>query len=380
MPISLEDYKKQFFHGAGQAKIHMNNAGLAPISWPAAQKIKNWAERFYQEGFYTDHDYMEDVAQARGHLARLIGCEPTELAFFQSTAGAVSQVAFGFGLKKEDEVVLWDQEYSSNLYPWQEACQRVEAKLVMVPSLGNLATPIEGLLRACTKKTKIVSLSWVQFQTGARSDVPRLVKECHARGIFVFVDVMQGLGLHEFHFKDWAVDAVGGGSHKWLTSPVGVGFLALRLEHLQKFKPLTVGSATYGSCDDPASLECLPKKDVSRFEAGSKQVLEITALGSSCNLILEVGVKTLEQETLRLSRLLRHGLERQGFYVHSPYPSEDHQSAIVNFSGKNLQRVQQLLQQHPVNFALRGPGLRLSPHAFNTDDEVQTILRLLEKV
>lgn len=374
----LKEYKQQF---ARTELVHLNNAGLAPICRPAMEKIKYWGERFYREGFYTDHDYMQDVFHTRQNLARLIGCQSDEIAFFQSTAGGVSQIAFAFDLKAGDEVVVWDQEYSSLIYPWQEACSRRGALLKAIPSLPDLSTPYEKLLEACTEKTKVVALSWVQFQTGAMTDVKSLVEACHARGIFVFVDVMQGLGIHEFDFKNWGVDAIAGGSHKWLTSPVGVGFLALRKEHLKKFKPLTIGSGTYGTCDDPADLACTPKTDATRFEAGSKQVLEITALGASCGLILQAGVKHLEEEVLRLSALLRSGLDAAGARIHSP--STQQKSSIVNFtigSSKDMDFLKENLKKNSINFAMRGPGLRLSPHAFNSDEDIKKVLEVIKLV
>ena len=195
---------------------------------------------------------------------------------------------------------------------------------------------------------------------------------------FLFVDVIQGLGIHPFDFKNWGVDAAAGGSHKWLTSPVGVGYLALKKEHLSHFKLLNVGSATYGTCDDPALLECIAKNDVSRFEAGSKQVLEITALGASCDLIHEVGIAIIEKEVLRLACKLREGLEDLGFQIHSPYALDSLITPMVNFSGKDMGKTKLQLAGHPVNFAMRGPGLRLSPHAFNTDDDIQMVLGLLQ--
>lgn len=374
---SLADFKNQF---SKSGKIHLNNAGLAPISRPALEKLNHWSQRFYQDGFYSDADYMADVLHSRQSLAKLIHCHAEEIAYFQSTAGAISQIAFGFGLKKDEEVLLWDQEYSSNLYPWQEACKRSGAHLKMLVSRPDLATPVSEIITAASPRTKILAISWVQFQTGARTDIKSLVEECHRRGIFVVVDVMQGLGLHEFDFAAWNVDAVAGGSHKWLVSPVGVGFLALRREHLSRFSPLSIGSATYGSCDDPAALACAPKQDASRFEAGSKQVLEITALGASCDLILEVGVASIEAEILKLSGILRKGLRELDFEIHSPTPEAS--TSIVNFSSSRypLEKIKKALAVHPVNFAQRGPGLRLSPHAFNSEDEMNTVLEILGKI
>lgn len=364
---TLEDYKKEFFRD--NIRLHMNNAGLAPISKPARDKILYWGNRFYEEGFYTDHDYMNDVFHSRTSLAKLIGCEWNEIAFFQSTASAISQLCFHFPLSSGDEVITWDQEYASNLYPWQEACKRAHAKLVIVESEKNLTTPVEKIITKITVKTKVIAISWVQFLTGAKSDILALSKVTREKNIFLFVDIMQGLGLHPMNMKEWGVDAVAGGSHKWLTSPVGVGFLALDMKHINKIQPHNVGAYTFGTCDDPTDLHCMPKKDALKFEAGSKQVLEITALGASVDLILKTGVSVIEAEVLRLSEKLAGGLLSMGYEVHY------NQSSIVNFIPRKESA--QKLSSIPCNYAIRGPGLRLSPHAFNNDEDIEKVLRSL---
>jgi selenocysteine lyase/cysteine desulfurase len=363
----LKNYKSQFTQN--HSRIHLNNAGLAPISRPARDKIFYWGERFYQEGFYTDKDYMADVLHARTSLSKLIGCSGDEIAFFQSTASAIGQLSFHYPLNSGDEVITWDQEYASNLYSWQEACKRAGAQLVMVESEKDLTTPVSKILASITPHTKVVAISWVQFLTGAKTDIRELAKATQQKNIFLFVDVMQGLGLHPFHMLEWGVDAVAGGSHKWLTSPVGVGFLALKTKHIPLIKPHNVGANTYGTCDDPTDLFCLPKKDALKFEPGSKQVLEITALGASIDLILDHTVLEIEKEVLRLSSKLFKGLNDLGFVVHY------NQSAIVNFVPKKNSA--QKLTEIPCNFALRGPGIRLSPHAFNTDEDIERVLEAL---
>ncbi|MGZ3788720.1 MAG: aminotransferase class V-fold PLP-dependent enzyme [Bacteriovorax sp.] len=363
----LEQYKKEFFRD--HKRLHLNNAGLAPISRPARDKVLYWGNRFYEEGFYTDHDYMDDVLHSRTSLSKLIGCDLNEIAFFQSTAGAISQLCFEFPLSSGDEVITWDQEYASNLYPWQEACKRAKACLVIVESEKNLSTPVEKIIEKITGKTKVIALSWVQFLTGARTDIKALSKITREKNIFLFVDIMQGLGLHPFNMKEWGVDAVAGGSHKWLTSPVGVGFLALDMKHMSKIRPHNVGAYTFGTCDDPTDLLCTPKIDALKFEAGSKQVLEITALGASIDLILKTSVSVIEAEVLRLSGKLSSGLKDLGFVVHH------NQSSIVNF----IPRIDsaEKIKSIPCNFALRGPGIRLSPHAFNTDEDIEKVLKVL---
>ena len=369
----IDKFKESFYQEG--TRIHLNNAGLAPISAPAKERILYWGERFYKEGFYTDLDYVNDVAHSRKSLATLIGCDHSEIAFFQSTAGAVSQFALEYPLASKDEVIMWAEEYASHLYPWQEACKRRDAKLILVSSEENLATPYELIVEKITPQTKIIAVSWVQFLTGAKTDLKALSKITKEKGIFLFVDIIQGLGLHPFNMKEWGVDAVAGGSHKWLFSPVGVGYLAIDTKHISSIRPHNIGAYTFGTCDDPTDLVCEPKKDALKYEAGSKQVLEITALGASVDLILRTGVSSIEKETLRLASMLRSALEMKGYHVHSPYNVAQHETAIVNFIPRSSSA--EALRGLPCNFAMRGPGLRLSPAAFTSDAVIEKVLSVL---
>ncbi|MEN0059682.1 MAG: aminotransferase class V-fold PLP-dependent enzyme, partial [Bdellovibrio sp.] len=295
-------------------------------------------------------------------------------------AGAINQIAFAVGLQAGDEVVMWDQEYASHLYPWKAACDQTGAHLKILSSEKNLETPTEKYLEALSPRTKVAAFSWVQFMSGARMDVQAVLQECKKRGLFVFVDIMQGLGIHPCKVWEWGADAVAGGSHKWLVSPVGVGYLALRKEWALRMKPHTYGAYTYGTCDDPSDFACEPKRDATKFEPGSKQVLEITALGASCNLIQEVGVEPLEAEALHWAQTLRQGLEERGCAVQAPF-SGKHISPMVNFTpGEtdwSLEDLMKRLSQQHVNFARRGPGLRLSTHAFTTAEDIAAVFRAL---
>ena len=371
--MSIEKFKAEFYQGS--ERIHLNNGGLAPISAPARDRIIYWGERFYQEGFYSDHDYTENVLNSRKSLATLIGCDHGEIAFFQNTSSAISQLAFKYPLSPGDEVITWAEEYGSNLFPWQEACKSKNAKLIVVKSLENLVKPFELLVEKITPKTKVIAISWVQFLTGAKTDLQALGKITKEKNIFLFVDIIQGLGLHPFDMKSWGIDAVAGGSHKWLFSPVGVGYLAIAQKHMSKILPHNVGSNTFGTCDDPTDSVCMPKMDALKFESGSKQVLEITALGASVDLILKTGISVIEKETLRLATKLRIGLVDRDYVVHSPYEIHNHQTAMVNFTPK-VDTIS-ALKSIPCNFAIRGPGLRLSPAAFVSDHAIDRVLAIL---
>ncbi len=390
------EFQQQFYKND---IIHLNNAGLQPIAKVAHDKINYWADRFYKEGFLTDRDYMSDVAHTRLQLSRLIGCDSHEIAFFTSTASAINQVAFSVGLQAGDEVLMFEQEYASHLYPWKAACDEFSARLVLVESEFNYQLSSEKLISKMNSKTKVIALSWVQFISGARlTDLDDVIAYAKSKNIFVFLDVMQGLGLHQFDLwsknLNTGPDAIMGGSHKWLVSPVGVGFLAIKNSLILKMKPRNIGAYTYGTCDDPSDFACEPKRDATKFEPGSKQVLEITALGASIAMLLDIGLKNIENETLRLAKKLRKGLHHLGYEVISPFTKvieDEIDTEIVNstpfinfkFSQRqqnkwpDIQTCSRHLNSQKILHAIRGPGLRMTTQAFNTDQEIEKVLDVL---
>lgn len=379
--MSLELLRSQM--AKSSERVHLNNAGLAPISLPAKQEIDYWSKRFFEEGFLTDADYMKRVAETRSHLAKLIGCTTPEVAFFQNTSNAISQVAFQLELKANDEVLLWDQEYSSLLYPVQQAAAKAQAKLVFVKSNDDLSTPTEGFLNAINDRTRFIALSHVQFQTGSSMNLTPVLKRAKEVGAFVLIDAMQSLGLVPFELWPQGVDAVVGGNHKWLLSPVGLGFVALQQKHIFKMKSLNVGSGTFGSCDDPADLLCAPKTDASKFESGAKQVLEITALGKSLELIQKVGIGFIQKEAVRLAQILNQSLQNKGWSTRTncnnslcPTP---HLVFLDSANPDRLKLAGEKLKAKNITHAWRGGGIRLAPHAFNTEAEIEFVLSELAK-
>lgn len=372
------------FHRSSKL-THLNNAGISPISLPALEAIESWGRRFHEEGVFAITEAIANANETRRSLARLIGSKENEISFFSTTAAAISQMAFGIELNPGDEILTWDQEYPSNLYPWRDAALRSGAKLVLADSGQNYATPFENLTAKVTERTKVIAVSWVQYQTGAITDLRKLSEFARPRGIMTVVDAIQGVGLLPIDFHDIGVDAVCGGSHKWLVSPLSVGYLCLREELQEKIRPLMVGAMTYGTPDDAIDLNAAPKKGPLRFEPGGKPLIELAALGASLNLILnEVGIDRIAQEAEWLTRKLMHGLRERGYIVHSPHGSH-HRGAILNFGPgpdsplKTLDEMGAALARANISFARRKPGHRLAPHAFNTEEDVERVFQALSR-
>lgn len=380
---NLEYYKSRFYKpNIGQDWISFNNAGLQPITLDAKNELQMWAERFYKEGYLTDQDYANAVEVTRGQLAKLIGCETTELAFFASTAGAINQIAWQLPIAEGSEVVLLDQDYPSLIYPWEQAALKRKLKIVKVLSHDhNLSFSADNIIKSFNAKTAVLAISWYQYQNGATCDFERVLKKARELGIFVLLDVMQGLGIQEFSFwSQGLVDAIAGGSHKWLSSPVGVGFLAIRAECVSKIAPHNIGSLTYGSCDDVVQQSCVVKQDATRFEPASKAAAEIAALGKSLELIHQTSTRAIRDEALRLAEILHEGLLELGYRVQRPNQKREH--SFINFEAPKIEvsKLSQYLNQRRILHVIRNQSIRLSLAGFNRIEEVEYTIESLREL
>lgn len=370
--MTIHDFKSHFYSGSDY--IHFNNSGQAPIPDVNREAVQRWLNRFYTEGAHCSMQGWHQTEVVRQKLATFIGAETSEVAFFPTAASALSQAALSLPLKSGDEILTWDQEYPSNFYPWRLAAEKAGAKLIQVSS-ENWQTPAEKLLSHVNEKTRVIAVSWVQYQTGAVTDLKKISEALKGRDIWLVADVIQGVGVMPFHFHDSGFDIVCGGSHKWLCSSYGASYMAIRKHRMPQLAPLEVGAMTYGNPDTEKSFSIQPKTTAHRYEPGSKAMFEVIALGATLDLFSDVGVAAIESEANRLAENLRRGLKEKGYVVFSP------EGPIVNFAPADLGRIEktaEALTQAKVSFARRGPGIRLSLHAFNRDSEVERTLKALD--
>lgn len=376
----IQTYKNAFERDS--ELIHLNNAGVSP--WPRNTEslVQAWTSRMASEGTHGIAAAVEKSEETRGRLGSVLGALPTQIAFFQTCASAISQVAFGLTLELGDEIIVWDQEYPSNFYPWKLAADRAGAKLVIASSTDTLATPLENIEKVLTPRTRVIAVSWVQYRNGAVMDIQGLATLAKARGIFTCVDIIQGAGLLPFDFIASGIDAACGGSHKWFTSPLALGFLILKPEHIETLTPLSVGAMSFGGFDVLSNVDTPMAKGTQRFEPGGRSIIELVGFGETLKLVASVGVDRIGQEAEWLSRRLMHGLRELGYVIHSPHGAH-HRGAIVNFSptpqtaAKTFEEIEKRLSVAQVSFSKRAPGIRLSPHAFLIAKQIDRVLTVL---
>lgn len=366
--MDIKKFKEHFSHGKGH--IHFNNSGQAPIPDVNYSLHQKWLDRFFYEGAHCSLEGWNQTEVTRQKLAQFLGANIDELSFFQTTASALSQAALGIELRAGDEILTWDQEYPSNFYPWRMAAEKSGSNIKIIKS-ENWLTPVEKILSQITEKTKVVAISWVQYQTGAMSNLKALSEALRERNIWTVADVIQGVGVYPFNFHDCGFDIICGGSHKWLCSGFGGAYMLLRKERRDELRPREFGAMSFGTPDTEKSFDIALRSDGRRFEPGSKAMIEVIAMGATLDLFIKHGIHNISSEATRLATKLSDGLKENGVEIISPT------GPIVNALISD--KAQKNLAAAGVSFAKRGPGVRLSLHAFNHDSEVEQVLEIIQK-
>ncbi len=376
---SLAGFKKEF---SGREGIHFNNAGRSPISRSAAERISTAAFLSQSQGSLLDYEWVIHLSAFRKNLAHFLNAEVDEVAFIQNCASALSQAALGFPLKASDEVITLDQEYSSNFYPWKVACERSGAKFTVVESgeaFADGSALTQKVLEAIRPGVKIVALSWVQFQTGAVLDLQAIGEKAHSVGAFFVVDAIQGLGQLPFSFRDLPVDFVAGGSHKWMGGPLGQGFFAVKEEFRDLLEPTLIGCGTFNRFGTFASPDAMMETSARKFEPGGFAFVPLFGFNEAVKLGAVTGMDVIAAEIFRLSKVLREGLKASGVEVVSPL---EQRSGITSIR-LPMEKESKLLvrcREERIAIAKRGDFIRLSLHAFCTDEEVERFLVVLGNI
>jgi cysteine desulfurase/selenocysteine lyase len=370
----LSDFKKEFSDAEG---IHFNNAGMAPISRTVAERLARTTTENQFYGSRASDEWLVSLKQTRKTLGEFLDADLTSLALTWNCATAISQAALGFPLTARDQIVTIDQEYSSNFYPWQVASERSGAKLTVVKSEADYTISLEKLMAAIVPGVKLVSVSWVQFQTGAILDLKTLGEHCHRVGAFLIVDGIQALGQLPFSFRNLPVDFIAGASHKWICGTTGQGFLAVKPELATLLQPVNIGGGTYNRIGTFSDPDAKMESSARRFETGGIGFFGAFAMESAMQLLLTTGVKTIADEIFRLSQILRRGLLAQGVELVTKL---EQPGGITSFK-LPLDRELQFLRtckEQKISLVKRGDFIRVSTHAFNQDEEIEQVLELLK--
>jgi selenocysteine lyase/cysteine desulfurase len=262
------------------------------------------------------------------------------------------------------------------------AARGVEARRVPVDD-GRV--DLDRLADACDPRTRLVSVSWIGYASGWRMDLETLVGLAHERGALVFLDAIQGLGVFPIHVGRAGVDFLAADGHKWLLGPEGAGLLFVRRQHLPRLRPLGVGWNSVVQAHDFSQIDLRLRTDAARYEGGSRNMVGHLALGASLRLLTSLGLgpdtSALADRVLALTDYAARRLEAMGGEIKS-CREVPHRSGILAFAlpGRDPVQLRRRCLQAGVVLSVRSGRLRISPHAYNDESDVDRLVEALAGV
>ncbi len=356
----------------------LDHAAVAPLSAPARQALVEHADFMTANGGARLTPWVQRVEEVRGLAARLLNADPPDVAFVKNTSEGIGIVAEGFPWEAGDNVVTAAEEYPANLYPWLNLGHR-GVGVRLVPSRGNRLA-LDDLAAAMDRRTRLVSLSFVEYSSGFRNDLAAVGALCRERGAAFFVDAIQGLGVLPLDVRQAPVDFLAADGHKWMLGPEGAGVLWVRREWVERLHPVGVGWNSVVGATDFATIDFRLKPHAGRWESGSLNVGGISALGASLALLLDAGIPAVAGRVLALTDHLCERAASGGLEVFSSRRPDD-RSGIVSLTvpGQDPRRLVRRCKEEGIVINQRAGRLRVSPHCYNTPAELDRLVEVLRR-
>jgi selenocysteine lyase/cysteine desulfurase len=324
---------------------------------------------------------LHRLEDARRLAAQLLNCEPGEIALVGPTSLGLSLVASGLNFRRGDNILIYHDDYPSNVYPWMALAEKgVEVRLLNTRGLGVIR-PID-VMGQVDENTRLVALASCHFISGYRLEFQAIGKYLRERRILFCLDAIQTLGA--FPTTVEYVDFLAADAHKWLLGPCGAGVLYVRRELQENLNPPLYGWHNVKNPNFVAQEQIVFRSGAVKYEAGTQNLLGLVGLIVALEIAREIGVENIAAELLRKRARLVPALQTKGFTVLNADAKPENAGGIVSFyqPGKDLTALNQKLSEAAIVASLRTDRkgqnyIRLSPHFYNTDAELERVLELL---
>lgn len=361
-----------------------NHAGASPLPRVVAQEMRRYVDETEQAAYLIGNRYAQlDVL--RLDPAKLINASgPDEIAHVKNTAEGLSIVAHSIDWKPGDRIVTAAGEYPANVYPWMEQSRAHGVELVMVPEItdagGRRFVPLDELLKeAAHPRTRIVTLSHVEFGTGQRHDLARIGAFCRANGKLFCVDAIQSLGAVPVDVQAMNIDFLATGGQKWLLGPEGSAFFYCRRDLIAQTRPLIIGAVNVVNFMNFGEYDYTLQPTAGRFESGTYNIAGLWGCQAAMKLLLVAGPASVAARIKQLTDRLCDKLAAKGYTVVSPRTG-DQWSGIVSFTSSSHDHnaiAKTLRKEHKTEVVVRNGRLRASPHFYMTEAQIDRLVEHL---
>lgn len=369
--VTKTEMREQFKILESTAYLNHAATGLVPKDTYSA------IQKYLSERCLIGPEYDKDksiIEKARLAIAKFLGCKAREIAFVSNTSSGISKIAQGIKLSPGDGIACLVPDFPSNIYPWM--WQKNRGLDVYFIHVGVEEFSIQKLRSEIKKNTRLVTLSHVNYLSGFRFPLEEINHCLKKEGIFVFVDMIQSLGTFPVDLNNLQIDFMSAGSHKWLMGLPGAGILYIREELIPLISPNELGWKSVKHEEEFHRIELDLKEDATVLEPGTMNTIGILSLQKGIELLNDYGIENVSKEILEWNNQMAKELKFMGYNVISPYGNE-FSSGILSFGCEDPKSLYELLLKEGIKVSLRERFIRLSPHFYNNEYDLERTLRLL---
>ncbi|HET9478037.1 MAG TPA: aminotransferase class V-fold PLP-dependent enzyme [Pyrinomonadaceae bacterium] len=360
--------------------IHLLSHSLGPVPRRVRQSMMAYCDAW-------EHHTSEDAwattwwqlsRRVGDRIARILGGAPASVQIQPNASIALATVAscFDFPSGRRSKVVTTALDFPSMEYIW-DAQRELGARVEVIKSNDGISVPLEKILQAIDDETCLVALAHTSYRSSYRIDVPAVVERAHANGALVLLDVYQSAGVLPLHAADWKVDFLIGGTIKWLCGGPSCGYLYVRPDIQKDLRPRLTGWVAHDAPFEFAAAPMRYARSVRRFAQGTPSIPALYSAIPGLDIIESVGVTQIAAESQRRMQLMIDFARERGWTINTPLDVERRGGSVM-IGVDDAKSVSEQLAERRVFVDWRpGAGLRISPHFFNTDEEVEEALQIL---
>ena len=380
LPVNTElvDKARSYFPYLKKGIIYFNHSSTGPISIKVKERIESFLKERSEEKIDDYYEFKDVAEETRTMIGELINCKGDRIAFLDNTTNGIIWLASGINWKPGDRIILNDVEFPANVYPFLQLEEK-GVKIDFVKSTNGIVTAQE-IINAIQRRTKLISVSFVQFLSGYRIELEKIGRVCKEKGIIFSVDSIQGLGAVRLDVEKFNIDFLANGTQKWLLGLQGLAFIYVRKELQNKMKSAPIGWLAVKDAWNLLNFDLTTKETAERFQPGTLNKLGIYAFNSSMKLFNEFGFDEIEKQVLSNSKYFIEELSKIGYKSSLNSLPEKHLSGIVSFESENAQKIFDFLSQKKIVCSLREGYIRFAPHFYNTKQEIDLVVDTLKDI
>lgn len=373
----IEKYRKQF-PVVQTGVIYLNHAATGPLPTRVVEAVDRYLLERSKTQIENFAQFQPILTGTRSQAAKLINAAPDRIAFFDNTTNAINLLAEGLAWKPGDRVILNDIEFPANVYPFLNL-KRLGVEIDFVANKdGKVLT--EDIAAKITSRTKLISISHVQFLSGYRADLRTLGEMCRQRGIVFSVDAIQSAGVVPIDVGEMQIDFLAAGGQKWLLCPQGIAFAFVSEGLQEKLEQAYLGWTSIRNFFGEFTRYRLDLDDSARrYENGTLNYIGITSMHESLSMLLEVGISNIEEHILDMSDRLISDLSSAGFQTYAGGDRKE-RAGIVSVKVQSADEYTARLAESKIEVAVRQGLIRVSPHFYNTEEEISRLVGKLTEV